>query len=491
MNKNYLRIYLGDLIEPDPDYTDEPILPRKKTPEEKLPAPLKAARSLEKGAARMYQNRRSLFLNQAKLLEFYKDDYEGEYISHCYYPTYDLLNNQELRSYFAWRTKVRNGDIQPSCSCFAYLYLYELINGIGTGTPVEGLHKMDDFAAAYKEYESSLMNYYANWRKSYIIYYNLSDSFLGGEEREGEEAHMAVLDSAQEQTDDAIVTAVKQLAPGWLDRSKFYKTHQADMDKVIAQVLRRMNQHYRTRSKRTFSEQLFGSRETYGFELFCYAVFCDPLRHEDGRYYISDSHYYECRSGYWTETSYFIDKQKQRKLNDLMKTIDASLRLALGDSKPIQAPGQLKWVIKVIQEETAALLEEKKKAKEKAEKAAQRVKIDYSALDRIRRDAAITQEKLAVEDEMEEDTQPVPQPEPEPQPEEQPNGCPLDASEYRLMQCLLYGGDKSWVQKEGKILSVLLDSINEKLYDSFQDSVIEDDRVVEDYVDELKEMVRP
>jgi len=31
MNKNYLRIYLGDLIEPDPDYTDEPILPRKKS----------------------------------------------------------------------------------------------------------------------------------------------------------------------------------------------------------------------------------------------------------------------------------------------------------------------------------------------------------------------------------------------------------------------------------------------------------------------------
>lgn len=32
MNKNLLRIYLDDLIEPDPDYTDEPILPRKKTP---------------------------------------------------------------------------------------------------------------------------------------------------------------------------------------------------------------------------------------------------------------------------------------------------------------------------------------------------------------------------------------------------------------------------------------------------------------------------
>lgn len=486
MNKNYLRIYLGDLIEPDPDYTDEPILPRKKTPEEKLPAPLQAARSLEKGAARMYQNRRSLFLNQAKLLEFYKDDYEGEYISHCYYPTYDLLNNQELRSYFAWRTKVRNGDIQPSCSCFAYLYLYELINGIGTGTPVEGLHKMDDFAAAYKEYESSLMNYYANWRKSYIIYYNLSDSFLGGEEREGEEAHMAVLDSAQEQTDDAIAAAVKQLAPGWLNRSKFYKTHQTDMDRVIVQVLRRMHQHYSARSKRTFSEQLFGSRETHSVDLFCHAVFCDPLRHENSRYYITDSHYYECRNGYWTETSCFIDSHKRRKLENLMKTIDASLRVALNDGKPIKSPSQLKWVTKVIEEEVAALLREK----EQQEAAAKRVQIDYSALAQIRREAAITQDKLATEEELEEEAPPAVQP-PPPQPEALPGDCPLDKTQYRLMQNLLYGGDTSWVQREGKMVSVLLDSINEILYDTFQDAVIEDQQVVEDYIDELKEMVKP
>lgn len=486
MNKNYLRIYLGDLIEPDPDYTDEPILPRKKTPEEKLPAPLQAARSLEKGAARMYQNRRSLFLNQAKLLEFYKDDYEGEYISHCYYPTYDLLSNRELRSYFAWRTKVRNGDIQPSCSSFAYLYLYELINGIGTGTPVEGLHKMDDFAAAYKEYESSLMNYYANWRKSYIIYYNLSDSFLGGEEREGEEAHMAVLDSAQEQTDDAIAAAVKQLAPGWLNRSKFYKTHQTDMDRVIVRVLRRMHQHYSTRSHRKFSEQLFGSRETYPVDLFCHAVFCDPLRHENSRYYITDSHYYECRNGYWTETSCFIDSHKRRKLENLMKTIDASLRVALNDGKPIKSPSQLKWVTKVIEEEVAALLE----AQKQQEAEAKRVQIDYSALAQIRREAAIIQEKLATEEEMEEEAPPAVQP-PPPQPEALPGECPLDKTQYRLMQNLLYGGDTSWVQREGKMVSVLLDSINEILYDVFQDAVIEDQQVVEDYIDELKEMVKP
>ena len=41
------------------------------------------------------------------------------------------------------------------------------------------------------------------------------------------------------------------------------------------------------------------------------------------------------------------------------------------------------------------------------------------------------------------------------------------------------------------LVSVLLDSINEILYDTFQDAVIEDQQVVEDYIDELKEMVKP
>ena len=35
------------------------------------------------------------------------------------------------------------------------------------------------------------------------------------------------------------------------------------------------------------------------------------------------------------------------------------------------------------------------------------------------------------------------------------------------------------------MVSVLLDSINEILYDVFQDAVIEDQQVVEDYIDEL------
>ena len=68
----------------------------------------------------------------------------------------------------------------------------------------------------------------------------------------------------------------------------------------------------------------------------------------------------------------------------------------------------------------------------------------------------------------------------------------LPAAEQRLLKSLLYGGSLAWVREEGLILDVLCDSINEKLYDRFSDTVLiagERPEVIEDYSDDLKEMI--
>ena len=65
----------------------------------------------------------------------------------------------------------------------------------------------------------------------------------------------------------------------------------------------------------------------------------------------------------------------------------------------------------------------------------------------------------------------------------------LNASEIRLLRTLLADGDLAWVRTEGRMVSVLVDGVNEKLYDDFADTVIEGDppAVVSDYQDELVE----
>ena len=65
----------------------------------------------------------------------------------------------------------------------------------------------------------------------------------------------------------------------------------------------------------------------------------------------------------------------------------------------------------------------------------------------------------------------------------------LSAPELRLLRALLTGGDLAWVRAEGHMLAVLVDALNEKLYEAFADTVIEGDppAVVPDYLDELTE----
>ncbi len=59
---------------------------------------------------------------------------------------------------------------------------------------------------------------------------------------------------------------------------------------------------------------------------------------------------------------------------------------------------------------------------------------------------------------------------------------------------MLYNGDPSEAaQRCGKMVSILADSVNEKLFDNFGDTVIDfsgDEPVlIEDYTDELKTMI--
>ena len=162
------------------------------------------------------------------------------------------------------------------------------------------------------------------------------------------------------------------------------------------------------------------------------------------------------------------------------------MRQEYGYGHPVKCETDTKWLLKLIREEIQKLLAEKEAAKAKV------ITIDYSKLSSIRSDAALTRDKLTVEEELEPEEPQAPV-ESAPTPEA-PADTPLDEPEYRLLRCLLYGGDLGWVQSEGKLLSVLVDGINEKLYDTFADSVLEmDDRpeIVEDYIEELKEMVHP
>lgn len=460
-------------------FRDEAIRPRPAPQTERLPALLRTARSLGNRSSVNWQTREAVFMKQGKLLAAYEDDYEFDTPVVRYYPTYESLNDRELRGYFSWRTKLRKGIYCKTSLTFVYLYIYELLNGIGVADTQEGYRRLVELRAEYGQLDAAVIPYLDRWIFDFIIYYDLDPNLLADDRRVVFDRCILILEHIQEQNDAKVMYAVKQLAAPWLERSKFYAAYGADLDTVAVRVLRQVSTHYATRCKKSFVEQYFGVLREVQVRLFDTAVFCDPLKKRSGEFVLDELCTYTCRGGLWSVTRRSIPPQPNTKLGDLLKTIDAIMREEYGYRYPIKYETDAKWLLKLIRQEVQALLAEKKAAE------AKKLTIDYSKLDKIRSDAAITRDKLTVEEEEWDEPE-------EPTPVSENPDTPLDKAEYRLLQCLLYGGGLDWVQKEGLMLSVLVDGINEKLYDTFLDTVLDDSpALIDDYIDELKEMVRP
>ena len=430
------------------------------------------------------QSRESIFIKQGKLLAGYEDDYVyNRRVTH-YFPTYQSLTNPELRGYFSWRTKLRRGNLQKTSLTYAFLYIYELLNQIGVADPMDGYRKLTEFRDAYGALDDGILPYLNLWLMDHVVYYNLDAGLLADDPQVRFNRGIAVLDSIQSRGDEEVIRAVKQLSPKWLERSKFYREYREDCDTVIVRVLRRMSAHYNARCKKTMVEQYFGSCSQYRVILFDAAVFHERQVEGNRQYKVDENYIYRCRNGLWSVQKYNCLPHSNGKLGDVLKAIDGVMRECYGYGRPIQYKLDTKWILKIIQEEARNLLAEKKAAEEK------KITIDYSRLARIRSDAAVTRDRLMVEEEAEEEVPPA-QP---PAPAEEPEDTPLTRDEYRLLQSLLYGRDYGWVRSSGLMLSVLVDGINDKLYDTFSDSVLLGDdppELIEDYIADLKEMIHP
>ena len=447
---------------------------------QRLPALLRTARSLEGS----WQSREAIFLKQARLLADFEDDCPFTGTLTRYYPTYQSLTDQELRGYFTWRARLRRGELEKAPLSFAFLYIYELLNQVGVGSAMEGYEKLTAFQDAYGALDSGILSYLKRWLRDYVIYYGLDPALLANTPQVVMDRSIAVLDRIQEASPAAIMEALNQLPLRWLKRSKFCQQHKQEMEAVTVPVLRRVAAHCDTRCKRGFTAQYFGGVKKDFTWLFDAAVFCDPLRRTSYEYMVDQYTVYRCQNGRWLVEGFIFDGFQCSKMDDLLKAIDCNLRLKLDPKHPIKSSLDTKWIMKIIQEEIDAFVTARERSQPK------KITLDRSQLAKIRRDAAITQEKLAIEDELEPE-EPIPEPAAEAPTASAPDS-PLAPGEYRLLQSLLYGRETDWVRAEGLLMSVLLDGINEKLYEQFQDTVLDQDgQLIPDYIDDLKEMVLP
>ncbi len=446
-----------------------------------------------------YETTAELFVRQGKALEGYEDDAVYDLPVLHYYPTYRVLTDAELRGYFGWRTRLRHHNLERTSLTYAFLYIYELLNQIGVKNP--------------------------QWLRDYVLYYQLDPGLLPKTKRTRQDKALLILRDWQQADEQAIFDALDTFSTYRLTRSKLYKQDPDRMVHLFARIYGDIQAYYaKHRKKKTFIDEYIGQPAYDWLDLFANAVF---WKQPDQRQFTVEETplcIYKDDEGNWTLRRFNYMAKCLKKLGKLMKSIDGMVREGLHVEPAVQQPFTYVWLMKLVAQVIFA------DEKERKEREARRVVFHPEALEKIRREAAVTRERLMTEEERREEALPAEnlpgedlpkaleprkeiaqdalQLETAPNADIRPpaasgpaaaastsesaageNPWNLTEDELHYLQDLLSGGDTSWVAARGLMPSLLVDNINEKCYEEFGDTVLEagdPPSVIEDYRDDLK-----
>lgn len=416
-------------------YADEPILKTGRQMQNFLPDQYRKMREISrwqddpKGGAGRWLSEAELFYRQGLLMADFEDDcpYNGTFKS--YFPTYNAMSDRQLRGYFTWRAQVRRGTVEETSTSFAFLYLYELICGIGVDDPLDGFNKIKAFWDAYRAFEPGIDRFARVWLQDYAVFHGLDPKLLRDSKtvmfdnalielrRAARDLVPAPAPSGQtpkrrktseptlplppdEVREERLMAAINALSTYNLSNSRLDRSHHRDLRHVACAVYVRMARYYDTHRKTGIVASLFGEETAMPYTMFASAVFFAPERHEDCEYRLDPIHIYRCQNGFWECMRIHGSRQKSSKLGEMMRACDQRLRLALDPAHPLKEEKVPKYLAKIIDDEIVAWLS--------WDAAHQPVKIDIdlSQLGHIRSAAAQTREALLIDEERE-DSAPV------------------------------------------------------------------------------------
>lgn len=121
----------------------------------------------------MFLTREQTFVKQAREFESVTCS-EAEYVSYrAYWPTYEQMSNAQKKWYFYWRKEVKLGRYPDTDLSYLFIYIYELIHGIGWSTPKDGLALLDEVWFGYGEREKKLDMYMREWIFDFCLVHGL------------------------------------------------------------------------------------------------------------------------------------------------------------------------------------------------------------------------------------------------------------------------------------------------------------------------------
>ncbi len=431
------------------------------------------------------------FRRQGEFMKDFEDDYHGwSGVCMLYSPSYHDLSVGQLRKYFTWRTAARKGKFSPIEPPFAYLYLYELLCGIGTGSPEEGFRKMEDFDRSFPDFsdygfgKKLLQKDLKQWMFEFAVIHSLpidtisqyADPFMLASD-----TYLSILRKPALKKDDEIFLALSFFAEKDLFLSPLVTENGSRGKHLFAELWKCVSVKYDECGLDFFTE-CFGQIYTIKWHPLFNALYHDDCADSDKECRIDECRRYFCKNGVWYEEYFEKMMFDKEKFYALLHEGERVFRKYLKIGKALRKKPDESWATQYAEAVVAA----DKKAEIEAKRP--KINIDLSGLDKIRSDAAVTRESLLTEEEIEDEI------ESDTTAENNENGL-LDKIHTEILRNLLKTGSADEYIKAAHLMpSVVADTINAALFDEIGDNVIECDgktlAIVEDYVEEVEKLLQ-
>jgi len=484
---------------------------------------------------RVQRENARLFYKQGIFMQSFTDQYDKVVPYSSYFPNYQGMGYEQLRTYFTWRTGVRQGEVTDISLSYAYLYIYELLSNIGVEEPKEGMQKLIDFWQTFREYDCSLDRYVIRWVKDYYIYYDMPGTFREFTEQYGLEDYYPKIPEGEDRF--ALYCEISKYD---IRKSKFYSEENKQLIQTCFEdLLDRLGQVFKEQGIPLEDSVFRPLGKLSIWEPFRGALFYDWKNQRDRKVVLSTKEIYICSGNHWSFSNVITSESGKKLIGYMMKQMESVLRRLTGYRHKLQAD------LGSVTHEIVSLLAEKEISLEQLvtetvtasyrEATKTVVRVNAEQLSRIRQEALLTQEKLTVPEDEEfifggqEDFKEQPEAAGEAglthyqqqtlefalQPdtltsEDAGIDSPwaalkeaLSAMELQTLSliCKEAGGKgqpgvgcidvvSQFALEQGIMPEVLMDGINEKAFDYVGDSLTDDAfAVYEDYIEDVRKMV--
>ncbi|WP_373577049.1 TerB N-terminal domain-containing protein [Parafannyhessea umbonata] len=494
----------------------------------------------------------SLFVAQARLAAGYEDDSAPSPfgVRYRYNVSYRDLSNDELRGYFAWRTTWRAHREDRIPYTYGHILAAELVNGVGVdpGMPcLKELIRLRDRAAELDSdgMASGLAFDARHWIRDYAVLHNLPAEFATSADERAFAQAVATLRTAERAvlceagardltpqdmpahvpSDADVWKAMATLSSYNVERSPFLRNNPQSAAAVGAAVFRALARHCGKRRKTNLVDGLVGWESNVGWFPFPDLPCTLPKELPSPTYRIDACTRVTTLAGRWFICRGYEHAGKSRDLGRILRAMDRQMREDWDDPRALKPRPLAKYLEKIIVQASA---EERQR---ELEAESRKIVIDLSKLGGIRAAAATTREALLVDEEIEDEpaapapAAPVPTAQPshagekgvapsaatsplaggtisadapaaQGGPDDAAGGdmsCGLNGLELEVIARVSEGRGFSDLLGPGRpMASVLVDSINEKLFDELGDTAIEyvdgEPRLVPDYVEDVRDI---